>query len=127
MSIKRLIKDEAGHQPEFLILVALIGIIAAIAIPLFAAYRRSVYDADVKANLENAAKAQAAYYRDNSTYTANIDSLTGFNQSDNVTIAVEATATTFVITGTRTKWCKADTGTWFISSTTGAIDGTPCR
>ncbi len=127
MSIKRLIKDEAGHQPEFLILVALIGIIAAIAIPLFAAYRRSVYDADVKANLENAAKAQAAYYRDNSTYTANIDSLTGFNQSDNVTIAVEATETSYVVAGKVTTGCKTDTGMWFIDSATDTIDGTPCR
>ena len=104
-----------------------LGIVAAIAIPQCAAYRRRGYDADVKANLENAAKAEKAYYRDNVSYTANIDSLTGFNQSDNVTITVEATRTTFVITGTRTKGCKANTGTWFIASTTGAIDGTPCR
>jgi len=77
-----------------LFLVTIIGIIAAIAIPLFANYMKGVYDAEVKANLENAAKAQAAYYRDNGTYTANIDSLTGFNQNDNVTIAVETTETT---------------------------------
>ncbi len=119
MSIKRLIKD-------VLILVVLIGILSAIAIPMFAAHRRSVYDGDVKSKLKNAAKAEEAYYKDNGTYTANIDRLPGFNASSNVTIAVEATATTFVITGTRTKWCKADTGTWFINSTTGAIDGTPC-
>jgi len=91
------------------------------------AYRRRVgYDGEVKANLKNAAYAEEAYYKVNGTYTANIGNLKGFNQRDNVAIAVEATATTFVITGIKTKGCKADTGTWFISSTTGAIDGTPC-
>ncbi len=108
-------------------LLIVVGILAAIAIPGSAAYRARAYDADVKANLKNAATAEETYYKDNGKYTAKIDRLTSFNQSANVTIAVEATATTFVITGTKTKGCKADTGTWFISSTTGAIDGTPCR
>ena len=130
MSIKRLIKTESGqfYHPfvQFQFLITIIIFIAGIAIHLFANYRKGVYDADVKAILENAAKAQAAYYRDNGTYTANIDSLTGFNQSDNVTIVVEATETNYVIAGKVTNGCEADTGTWFISSTTGAIDGTPC-
>ncbi len=108
-------------------LLIVVGILAAIVVPGSAAYRRRSYDSDVKSNLKNAAKAQTAYYRVNGTYTADIDRLPGFNASSNVTIAVEATATTFVITGTRTKWCKADTGTWSFNSTTQAIDGTPCH
>ncbi len=127
MSIKHLIKDESGHQPEFLFLVTLIAIIAAIAIPLFAVYRRSVYDADVKANLENAAKAEEAYYKDNGTYTAKIDSLSGFNPGDNVTITVEATKTGYTIAGKVTYGCEAKTGVWFIDSTTQDINGTPCH
>jgi len=108
-------------------LLIVVGILAAIVIPGSAAYRRRSYDSDVKSNLKNAAKAQAAYYRVNGTYTADIDRLPGFNASYNVTIAVEATATTFVITGTKTIGCKADTGTWSFNSTTQAIDGTPCH
>jgi len=108
-------------------LLIVVGILAAIAIPGSAAYRARTYDSDVKSNLKNAAKAEEAYQRVNGTYTANIDSLPGFNQGDNVTITVEATTTTFIITGTATKRCKPDTGTWFISSTTGKITGTPCR
>ncbi len=127
MSIKHLIKDESGHQPEVLFLIVIIGIIAAIAIPLFANYRKGVYDAHVKSNLENAAKAQAAYYRDNGSYTANIDSLTGYKKSDNVTIAVEATETSYVVAGKVTTGCEDDTGMWFIDSATDTIDGTPCR
>jgi len=84
-------------------------------------------DADVKSNLKNAATAQEAYFVDHDTYTTNIDSLTGFNQSANVTITAEASANTFVITGKATERCKPDTGTWSINSTTGEITGTRCR
>lgn len=119
MSIKRLIKN-------VLILVVLIGIISAIAIPMFAAHRRSVYDGDVKSKLKNAAKAQRAYYKNNGTYTAKIDSLPGFNPGDNVTITVEATKTSYTIAGKVTYGCEAKTGVWFIDSTTGDINGTPC-
>jgi len=98
--------------------------IKVVVFPLLA---RRAYDADVKSNLKRAAKAEEAYYRVNGSHTANIDHLPGFNQRDNVTIAVEATATRFVITGTRTKGCEANTGVWLIDSTSDTIDGTPCR
>jgi len=130
MNMQRLIKNESGFhcfQGELMILVIVVGIVAAIAIPQFAAYRKRSYDSDVKANLKNAATAEETYYKDNGKYTAKIDRLTGFNQSDNVTITVEATATKFIITGTATERCEPDTGTWFISNTTGKITGTPCR
>jgi len=107
-------------------ILIVVGILAAIYIPQKAAYRRRGYDSEVKANIRNAATAQAAYYKVNGTYTANIDSLTGFNQSDYVTIAVEATETTFVITGTITKGCEENTGTWSINSAGGSVSGTPC-
>ncbi len=110
-----------------MILVIVVGVVAAIAIPQFAAYRRRSYDSDVKASLKNAAKAEETYYKDNGKYTAKIDSLPGFNQGDNVTITVEATTTTYVITGTATERCEPDTGTWSITSVDGPISGTPCR
>jgi len=83
-------------------------------------------DADVKSNLKNAATAQEAYFVDHDTYTTNIGSLTGFNQSSNVTMGASVTENTFIITGTVTKGCEPDTGTWSYNSTTEAIDGAPC-
>jgi len=131
MNIKQLIKNESGFQcfqAELMILIIVLGIVAAIAIPQFAAYRNNrAYDSDVKASLKNAATAEETYYKDKGKYTAKIDRLPGFNQSANVTITVEATTTTFIITGTATERCEPNTGTWFISSTTGKITGTPCR
>ena len=110
--------------------VALIGMAIlmgiAIVIPQFTPMRKRGPDAEVKANLKNAATAQEAHFVDYDTYTSNVGSLTGFNQSANVYITMEATTNTFEITGTMTEGCKANTGTWSINSTTGAITGTPC-
>ena len=104
-----------------------VGILAAIVVPQFAVYARSENDGIVKRNLRNAAEAEEAYYRNNGSYTANIGNLKGFKQSAHVAIAVEATMTTYVIIGTATKRCEPYTGRWTIDSTTGAINGTPCR
>ena len=123
----RKMQSEGGFTLiELLVVIAIIGILAAIAIPQFAAYRRRGYDADVKSNIKNAATAQEAYFVDNDAYTSTAGSLTGYNQSTNVTIAASGTATTFLVTGTVSSGCSGGTGTWFIDSTTGAIDGTPC-
>ena len=121
------LKSEGGFTLiELLVVIAIIGILAAIAIPQFAAYRRRGYDADVKSNIKNAATAQEAYFVDSDTYTSTPGSLTGFNQSSNVTVATAGTSTTFLVTGTVTSGCSGSTGTWYISSTSGTIAGTPC-
>ncbi len=53
---------------ELLIVVAIIGILAAIAIPQFAAYRMRGYNAGAQADLKNFKTAMEAYYADNQTY-----------------------------------------------------------
>ena len=109
------------------VLLSIVAILASTSLPAYLAYTRRGYDANVKSKLKNAAKAQEIYYRENGTYAAKIDSLLGSNQNDNITMTVEATATTFVITGEKTKGCKANTGIWNLSSTDGSIRGTPCQ
>jgi type IV pilus assembly protein PilA len=55
---------------ELLIVVAIIGILAAIAIPQFAAYRQSAYCTKIKSDLANLAISQEAYYYDSNIYLA---------------------------------------------------------
>ena len=63
-------KNEGFTLIELMIVVAIIGILAAIAIPQFSAYRARSYDASSEADLRNAATAQEAYFVDKQTYVA---------------------------------------------------------
>jgi prepilin-type N-terminal cleavage/methylation domain-containing protein len=55
---------------ELMIVVAIIGILAAIAIPQFSAYRERSYIASMKADCNAVRTAEEAYFVDNDTYLA---------------------------------------------------------
>jgi Tfp pilus assembly protein PilE len=114
---------------EAFVIAVIIAVPSWVIVEMFSAVRTREYDADVKSNIRNAAVAQEAFFTDNSSYTNAISNLKeyGYIQSSNVLISVESAATTYLITGTMTKGCKANTGTWYLINTTDTIDGTPCR
>jgi type IV pilus assembly protein PilA len=53
---------------ELLIVVAIIGILAAIAIPQFASYRIKSYNTAAQSDLKNAKTTLEAFYSDNQKY-----------------------------------------------------------
>jgi len=90
---------------ELLIVVALIGILAAIAVAQFGVYRRRGFDASASADLRNAAVAEEALFATGANYVncrnANCGQrLPGFRRSKNVTIRMRRAGTSF--TGTAT-------------------------
>jgi type IV pilus assembly protein PilA len=71
-------KDQRGFTLiELMLVIAIIGILAAIAIPQFEFYRKRTYNSVAESDLKNACTAQEAYYVDNLTYTNAITNLVG--------------------------------------------------
>jgi type IV pilus assembly protein PilA len=93
---------------ELMVVIIIIGILAAIAIPAFLNQRVAAWDASVKSDLSNAAIASASYATaNNGTYLgtpaltiALLTSTYGLNPSPNNTLVMgTVTASSYTITG----------------------------
>ncbi len=74
----RRVRGEKGFTLiELLIVIAIIGILSAIAIPQFSAYKNRAYQSDVKAHLHNLFLACKAYWADKGPTTACAPTSTG--------------------------------------------------
>jgi type IV pilus assembly protein PilA len=117
-------KDQKGFTLiELMIVIAIIGILAAIAIPQFSAYRKRSYNSSANADLRNAATAQEAYYVDEETYTSTISQLTGtyglYTSKNVVFYSVAGDVTSYVMRAYQTSGDK----TYRIKGPGGSVEG----
>jgi prepilin-type N-terminal cleavage/methylation domain-containing protein len=96
-------KNEKGFTLiELMIVIAIIGILAAIAIPNFIAYRRRSYNSAANADVKNAYTAAQAYFIDHSgiadTVNETLVANYGFRQTANVSVDAGGTQGSLLIT-----------------------------
>ena len=99
---KRLAKEESGFTLiELLIVLVIIGILLAIAVPSYLGFKQRAEKTAAQANVRAAIPAVEAYYADNGNYTAvSPAALKLIDQGVAVTTAT-GTATTYALTAVK--------------------------
>ena len=89
---------------ELLVVVAIISLLAAIAIPQFIAYRARSVDVQMKADLKNAAMAMESYYAEYKIYPSSLSGIVavGFRQTNGVSLSITLTSlTSYTLTASK--------------------------
>jgi len=93
-------QDQKGFTLiELMIVIAIIGILAAIAIPQFSNYRMRAFNSAVISDLKNTSLAEEAYYNDYKSYTKNRTKLPGNYASEGVVHVANASDKGYTLIG----------------------------
>jgi type IV pilus assembly protein PilA len=93
-AMRKALRDVTGFTLlELLVVVSVIGVLSAIAIPQFLAYRQRGYDARANSDLRNAANGEEAYFSTDGRYVDCDDAaceeiLPDFRKSPDVSISM---------------------------------------
>ena len=86
---------------ELMVVIAVVGILAAIAIQQFSLYRSRATDASMRSDLKNAALAMESYYGEFLDYPASVSAiqLVGYRKTNGVALTINVTSpNTFTLT-----------------------------
>ncbi|RMH51778.1 MAG: prepilin-type N-terminal cleavage/methylation domain-containing protein [Zetaproteobacteria bacterium] len=117
----RLHRTEKGFTLiELMIVVAIIGILAAIAIPQFSSFRKKAYNSAALSDLKGAITQQEAYFSDYQTY-ASSPTVLNAQSSNNVTLTITSASSSDYSMNTRHS--SGDT-TYQVTGSVGRINAT---
>ena len=121
--LKRILSAQAGLTLlELIVVTAVIGILAAIAIQQFQLHRARAIDASMRADLRNAAMAMESYYGEFLTYPATESSilLVGYRKTSGVTLTIAITSPgTYTVSAAR---ANGSQNNFTFDSSTGLIN-----
>lgn len=107
---------------EILVVIGILGILSAIAIQQYNAYRSRGVDTQMKSDLKNAALAMESYFSEFRLYPSSVAKITsvGFRQTEGVSLVITAvTSSSYTLTASKPGGSQ---GSFTYSSTTGQIN-----
>jgi prepilin-type N-terminal cleavage/methylation domain-containing protein len=106
---------------EIMIVIAIIGILAAVAIPQYSEYRNRAHDAAAKQALHQLAKAQEDYYVQNQRYTLDRDRIrasSGWTVESDINLTIMSAGVT---SWSAQSYHSASDNVWVYSSNSGGL------
>lgn len=79
---------------ELLVTIAIVGILAAQAIPLYNQYRVRAFNSAAQSDLRNLKTGQEAYFIDFKTYSTTVSAIPGFKSTTDVTVLLDGVVDT---------------------------------
>src|SRR5688572_28708058 len=120
--LKKVTSNEGFTLLELIVVVAVLGILMAIAIQQFQLYRARAFDASMRSDLKNAALAMESYYGEFLEYpnTQAAILLVGYRNTSGVSLTINVTSpSTFTLTAARPNGSQLS---FTYDSTTGLIN-----
>lgn len=120
--LKRISSNSGMTLLELLVVVAVIGILAAISMQEFNNHRRRAIDSSMRGELRNAAMAMESYYSEFLEYPSSVPAilLVGYRNTAHVNLTISITSpSTYTLTAARTAGTQAS---FTFDSITGLIN-----
>lgn len=105
---------------ELFVVIVIIGVLAAIALPLFWHIRERAYRSAIQSDLRSFATQQELYYDKNLQYAASVDLLPDFHTTSGVTLSITAASDNgWAATGAHSGLAAEQCGLYYGSATAG--------
>lgn len=121
-AVRKLQRDQGLTLLELLVVIAVLGVLAAIVFQQFNIYRSRSVDTQMRADLKSAAMAMESYFADFQSYPTSVSGIgtTGFRQTVGVTLTINVTSpNTFTLTASKPSGTQAS---YTFDSSTGLIN-----